>query len=406
MLGLRTPYRSAIPSVVGLELLLGDNGSIVGNLAVVNRKKERVHFVSGEFNIVSVREICNYLPPKIPVSICVEGKGVIHRILPADPSLSDDGYLKRVISNAKYDDFYVQVFPWEQQVMVSIVRREVLDSLITDLQLGTIVLLGVSLGTFALTYFLDHIPVIQSGEKAVGMHAFSFAEKRLGKYRFRQPEEIDRVKVLDVGGEIMNEYLLAPFAQAYMTISGVDDFGIATFSATKEYQSRLALMRAGKRLVIFFITLLLVNAVVMYYYTKETSSFLDDIDAIQSEIDDLKQHIHIRNHVLGGLLQNDVHLWTVAYMSDRIAAELPDEVWLTELRIFPLDEPASRKERRPVQSTSSIRISGACPDVPHVNEWIQKLRTLPFCKTVDLVKYNYDDRQGFGLFTLNLTMGP
>src|SRR3546814_20230528 len=58
----------------------------------------------------------------VPVAISINGKGIIHRMLPEDGV--DENGLKTVLPNAKAEDFYVQQTEWEGAKWLSVARRD------------------------------------------------------------------------------------------------------------------------------------------------------------------------------------------------------------------------------------------------------------------------------------------
>lgn len=400
----------SIPRVAGIEILLGEDDTSWGNIVVVKRQRGRVTFVNGEYRVMSLSAILKLLPNGVPVTLSIEGKGIIHRFVDEENGADDADYLQRILPQAKYEDYYAHVLASDGQRVVSVVRRPLVDRILAEFQSAQISVLSVSLGPFSLCCFETHLPSAASGERIVGGHVLSFSDGSLHAYRYQPLVSEDKIKSVNLGGEEMSEYLLVPFAQAFMEISDIDrdQHVIATLDHTaRDYRERLAFIRMGKMWLTFFIVLIGMSAAISMYYKGKTAGLsIHDDTMIQAEIDAVKKRLQNHIDVRDSLWQIDSRPWTMAYMADKIAAGLPPGAWLSELAIYPHDETRSNRERRPIHDHSCIRIRGTCTAVQLVNEWLQELRNLPFCESAEWVEYRYDDREQLGLFTIKLNLTP
>lgn len=401
-------YLRHIPQLAGVEVLLADGEVVDANLAIVKRTGNNVHFVRGEYGLTSFAAVRGHLPAGVPVALTVGGKGIIHRLLPENRGGSDAELLKQVLPNARSDDFYFQKSTFRGCTVLSVARRELVDGVMARLAAQGMVLLGIGLGPFTVELFNDYFPAPDGGEFTLGRHRFVCHQGMIGRYELLPPEGVSPGKRVDIAGEQLNERLLPAFAAAFSVISDIP-FAQPDVQQVHEraddHRHRWAFKRSGIALIAFFLILLLGNTLYFMHYTDKAAGFGgSDGLSIQNEIDALQRQFTEREALLDGLWPIEAPRWGMAYMADRIAGTLPDGILLDEMAVYPRDEVLTRKQRRPVHTPSAIRIKGTCAGMPQLNQWMKQIRGLVFCQSVELDRYAFDERNGVGVFGLQLTL--
>lgn len=403
-------YLKHIPQLVGVELLLADGEAFDASLVVVKRTGTKVHFVHGEYGLTTLEAIARYVPDGVPVVLTVGGKGVIHRLLPEERQGSDTDLLKQVLPNAKSDDFYFQKSTLGTRTVLSVVRRASMDAVIAQFGAQGMVLLGAGLGPFAADLFREYFPAADTDAFTFGRHRLMYQRGVFGGYELLPSEQVVSTKRMDIAGEQLNERLVPAFAAAFSAISDIPQAQLNVPKVREradDHRQRWAFRRSGIVLMAFFLLLLLGNVGYFMYYSDKVAGFAgSDGLSIQKEIEILQQQSSEREALLAGLWPIEVPRWGMAYMADRIGGTLPEGILLDEMAVYPRDEALSRKQRRPVHTPSAIRIKGTCADMPQLNRWMKQLRELAFCRSVELDRYMFDERNGVGVFGLQLTLEP
>jgi len=410
MLAALTSYLGHIPQLAGVELLLADGDRFTANLVTVRRRGGKVHFERGEYGLTAYGAIRQHLPTATPVVLTISGKGIIHRVLTGERGHSDAELLRQVLPNAKPDDFYVQLTELDRLCMVSVARRQQIDDIVKAAGDQGLELLAVTLGPFAVDAFKDYLIEPDKGSFAAGHHRFTVSDGKIAGYELLSGDAPDSGRPVDIGGEQLNARLVPAFAAAFLAISDIPFPQLPVsdvLSRAFGYRDQNAFRRSAVAVMAFFLLLLLVNAFFFMHYSEKVNGFAgSDALIIQREIKTLQEQAAERETLLHGLWHSSAPEWGMAYMADRLAGSLPDGILLSELAVYPRDEAASRKERRPVHSPSVIRIKGTCADAPQLNGWIQAIRQLAFCRAVEIDAYAFDQRNGNGVFTLSLTLSP
>src|SRR3546814_6531859 len=68
-----------IPVVAGLEMTILPDQEVAIRLAVVKRKWNTVSFEYGEYQLDSIQNAKAKIPAGVPLSVYLNGKGIIHR---------------------------------------------------------------------------------------------------------------------------------------------------------------------------------------------------------------------------------------------------------------------------------------------------------------------------------------
>ncbi|MFC3197339.1 hypothetical protein ACFOET_06920 [Parapedobacter deserti] len=410
MIASMTAYLRHIPQLAGVEVLLGEGGSFSANVALVRRAGRKVYFVRGEYGLTSYRAIKEHVPQGMPVMFVIGGKGVIHRAVAGGSEETGAELLKRILPNAKPDDFYMQMVDLDDITMVSVVRRSVVDASVGDAETFGLATIGAALGPFSLSIFGDAIFGGHTGGYTVGRHRMTLREGRITGYDLLAESDESDTKRVDVGGEQLTDRLAVAFASAFLAISEIPSAQLPVADAqhrASEYRGRWAFRRSAVVLMAFFIIVLLGNAFFFLHYSDSIADLAgSDGLSIQREIDELQRQSAERDALLYGLQHAAVPRWGMSFMADRLAGTVPEGILLDELALYPRDEGMSRKERRPVHLPAVIRIRGTCMDVTQLNGWVGAVRKLAFCRALEIDSYAYDERSGAGVFALKITLEP
>ncbi len=403
-------YLSRIPRLAGAEILLDEGGRLECSLAVVIRAGSRVRQERGEYGLDDYAALGRHVPPGVPLVVTLGGKGVIHRVFPAGGLQAGGDALRQVLPNARPEDFYMQHAVVAGADVVSIIRRDVLDGLLTRLDGEGLSVVQAGLGPFGILALGGGLVPADAGTLALGRHHLAIRDGRLEGYRLLPADSAPTGRAVELGGEPLNERLVPAFAAALLAIGDLPVAVVpvpALETRLADHRNGLAFRWSAMALGVCFVALLLGNALLFMHYNDKVDGFAgSDGLSIQREIDALRQQGRERDALLDGLWPEEAPGWGMAWMADRLAGSVPAGIRLSELSFFPRDEGRSRRQRRPVHAPATVRIKGTCGDIPELNGWIGRLRGLAFCRSVEIDAYDDDQRDAGGLFTLTLTLQP
>ena len=96
-------FRAKTIAEVHVNVIPGDTMDL--NLMILHNEKESLEIKHTKHFITSFEEFEREVPKKIPLSLILDGKGVIHKCI---SDRSDDPVISQVLPGAKEEDFYIQ----------------------------------------------------------------------------------------------------------------------------------------------------------------------------------------------------------------------------------------------------------------------------------------------------------
>jgi Tfp pilus assembly protein PilN len=88
---------------------------------------------------------------------------------------------------------------------------------------------------------------------------------------------------------------------------------------------------------------------------------------------------------------------------DQVAAMLPPEITLTNISVDPVDRVSSRAQRTPAFCSRKMQVTGNSQQIIPVNEWIARIKTRNWVKSVQMDSYIFDSEPNTGRFLITIT---
>ena len=134
----------------GVELVFNSKDSYTLIALELTSTKEGVE-VSRRFIDATLEELAKKNTKKIPIYFSIGGKGVIHKKVKAEDNVKDQELLNQVLPNASMKDFYLQQSKIEGfESWISVIRKDLLDSLIQKIEGLSLFGVQMYLGPFAI----------------------------------------------------------------------------------------------------------------------------------------------------------------------------------------------------------------------------------------------------------------
>ncbi|MEH6305268.1 hypothetical protein RYH73_06415 [Olivibacter sp. CPCC 100613] len=399
-------YARHIPLLAAVEATFTEKGLFM-QLVLLKRKANAIEVVRREGAISSIEKLISFLPKEVPLSLTLNGKGIIHRFVRRADLKEDTDLLRLVLPNAKKQDFYIQRCSQSNIDVLSIIRRDRLDELLQYFTNIRDRLLSVSLGPFHVTNLLSALSKEESASLQLAQHHFKLKAYEIEAYHWEENEQADHV--IRIGDEEMNERFVVAFALGFLVLSEMSIATLALDSLTGKIESKhqeWLFKRSAVLVGAFFLLVLLLNTFYFLHYNgKMADVSVSDASLLDKEIKQLKevlkgqeQLVEVINYTERGDKE------PLSYIADQLGASVPKDISLDELNFFPQDEAASRKERRPQYQSGLIRITGTTATVGALNHWVKVISMMPFSKEVALVDYKYDEKQQRAVFNLKLNL--
>lgn len=395
-------------SAVGLECILSADGIYLYNYVVLKKERNRLVTDLSGSSLSSAEALKEVVKTDLPVFLVLNGKGIIHRKFPYSEGEGDISLLNKIFPAANLQDFYIQkVVADDQSRIVSVIRKSVADSVLSDLKKIGFQVIGCSLGPFC---FQSLFPLLDNDSTAreviVSGHKLSLSTDNISNFEL---SDVPGSSVMLTGGEVVKPELVTGFAAVAPYFLPMGQSVEANMPLVKESREEFRQMKifktAGLSALIFFVGLLLVNFIVFMQLSNKHNEYDEQVSMSQGllrEYETLKMEVGQKKSFLDrtGLLEASRN----SFYADQIAMDIPGSILLSQMNIYPMKKKSGADEEDIAFTSGSILISGSCKKSTELNEWIGVLKGKNCIREVNIVNYTQDRSENTGAFSIALTM--
>lgn len=385
-------YLSNLKHLIGVEVLQLQ-GEWYYNIVELKQVKNNIDIVNKYLLVQDLSTITIF--QEIPVFVAINSQGIIHRTIDKTTSTIDKK-IQNILPNAKIDDFYYQLFPMVQGEILSIARKQTIDTIIQDLEAKGLNILNITLGSFHVQYLL---PLLRDKDLVdTSIHQLQFENNELSDFSTNQelPEETDIL----IGQNWLNTVLAVPFAAAFSGLLLIANH-VVEIPTIQKNQEEFIWGRLFKisltAILAFFLIGLTINFLLFTQYSKTNDTLSIQAGVKEQKLrtlDTLQQKLN-EQQGLTNLLASKT-----SYYSDRIASSMPSDIELFEMTISPKEKQTLYDEDTPTTyDNKSIIIKGNCKNSFIYNQWLKTLKNFDWVSEVKNVNYQdiNDDYSEFEL---------
>jgi Tfp pilus assembly protein PilN len=394
----------------GLEISIIGNGEWMIRSVTLKREKNKVIKEKQSHGISSLADLPKKASPGIPVAVAINGKGILHK--KALPDIDKGGLFEAILPNSNPNEFYLDISGQQGFLYASIIRKELLDKILSELtELGYKVL-SVSLGIAPLQYLLPFLNTERQGS-IMTSSCFLISlnqEKRIIDVSVipRRQEDVHPEVEYSIGDQYVNAGGLLAFGTAMSLIvegasvlSGIDNGYID--KAREEYRYFKFYKTALWTLLSGIFCLLLVNFFVYNY-------FFDKNTARQASLGLTREEEKRMEKLATSIQQKEKFIsqygWDrhsrISLYADRIAALMPGSATLTDLKINPLNTGSFLEASVLSFKEDTIQITGICEDPTELNRFVNNLRNIRDFQKVNIKSYLYKKETQNGIFFMEI----
>jgi hypothetical protein len=386
--------------VAGIDIFLLE-GSLDINYTLLQKNDEKVSIIEKQEGIAHITGLQNKIPKHTPVQLSLNGKGIITRSIQYSQEQAIDSVIHNIIPGADIRLLYYIVSGAEntKESEISIVRKEIIDPILSELISIKLFVTHVYMGTSSLQpgkNLLDSTNIVGK-----------FYTVHTGNNFKLEPIQSSSFSVHDIAGENLNGNTLLSFCNALnwylkkpISLSNITRF---TEEQTEEYLSfqKLKLSITIGLSAIFII--LLVNFLSFGALTKKSNqmnSFLSKNKNNMEIAKSIKQEVSIKEKYL---FDNNLLSGTkISYYCDRIGFLVPQGLKLTGLNIHPVQDKKPQTNKTSVFQNKLITILGS-GDNKGLQEFINSLEKEDWVADVDLESFS-TDKKNTSSFSLKIFM--
>ena len=263
-----------IEECTGVELSFLSGGELLISGVVLKLEKNKIvkkkefHFLS------SLEDLVQKVGVKLPLAITVNGRGILQKKLAARDLT--DRPVEAMLPNANPNDFYHSVTTLGELAVVAVIRKEVLDKIITDLQGLGFRVLSASIGITDVQNILPFFTFDERTFLSTPFFSILFTDGRqLTDIEFLAgvtPKEYEKVEY-NIGDQYVHSAALSGFGSATgLLAAGLDNetaFSQAAISQERENYKYFRYYKAGLwAMLAGLFAILLINFFVYNHYFR------------------------------------------------------------------------------------------------------------------------------------------
>ena len=388
----------ALKAVMGHEVFILPDGKYLYRSIVIRRNASGLIRYEDSKEGNSLGEIINK-NKTFPVSLVLNGKGILHKKLVIDPAVEDQIKLQKVLPNAKLADFYIQQSELYEDgtSYLSVIRRELIENVIGEYAKLKVEVISINLGPFvANNLFL--LSEQKTENELAGNYVLSWEQNRVAAWK-----EVEAGIVSDPSTHDtlpLNPFKLAFAAgvSLFTSIEHRNSWPIVVNAVRKFYEERKWKQIMGGVLIFLFVALF-INFLIFAMLNSQKNKKQAELNKYRleiSEYDKLQKDIALKSKYLQQ--SGYSHASTTSYFADQIAMDVPKTIRLSEISIQPVLE--LERNGNLSMMVGKIRIAGYCSLLIDLNKWVEDLKRKQWVKEIQLEDYKLERNQRDGKFTL------
>lgn len=371
-------------SYEGLEILEEEGREVYLLLRVVNKKGNLLIENSQRFE--SLETMSKEIDRKAPVFVCINTPAVLTKRLEKSGESSPASLVNQAFPNLDHTDFYYQILEQESISMVSIARKQTVDSLLKRLQDKGIRPFSIALGLSTVGSIIPHLKEshVQTAKWQLELHN--------GQLQGCSQETIDDTKVYEVNGLSLSSNDILSFSHILGYLGRnvpSNNFTGLLQSLSNQYQNQ-RMFQTGIRFALgFFIVLLLGNFLVYQHYFGKVGELNSSLEANGSRKDALQEltlSVESKRERVE-MLQKSSSSNATAHL-DALAMSLPNSILLEGMTYRPLEKTV-QKDKPILLEDSSLVISGISKDSGEFSQWLEKLEEQEWIANVETLDFDY-----------------
>lgn len=389
----------------GLEVIIKDNDIREYNMVIIKKEKSAVLIEKATNTFVSVDEILNYLPSKLPVSLVINGKGILTKEVDVKEN-NTQPLIEKVLPNVSTDEFiFNSTSSQSDTVFVTIIRKKIVDQILEEISHLNLHIVELLIGHTCIEGILPLLNVLPN-EINLPSARILLKQNKITQILIGQSEFNNCGYQL--GDESLAGYSLPAFAAAINFL--VINSGIPSskydkiLNSYKEYAYFKKFKIVGwTALIIIFLTLL-VNYLIFERYNSRYNQLSSEVTGY-SEL--ISQHNSLNDELARKeLLLNETGILNsslISFYSDRLANDLPNGITFTEMHLNPSIEKHSFKKDYSFE-TGIIQVTGTTNKSTTLNEWIKTIKQYNWIEGVTNINYNINTRVGRSANTFSIEL--
>lgn len=388
-----------------LEVNILEDNSYRFNLSILKKEKNRLNIEKTETQLDSFELLKSKIKRKLPIVIVITGKGIIFRKAAITPGVNNIEILRKLLPNAVPGDFYTcKSEIYNGQAFISVIRSELAEKILKIFNDHKLFVVGLYIGPLiseSVLEIADSLPEIMN----LSNYKITIKNRKIETCIIQQT---DKEEFYKIGDESVSSFTILSLSSGIKYLSNEKYNSFTEISTVNnnitEYKAFRSFRVLGAGFLGLFFVILLINYLLFDFYNSksdELSSRLTDYQGFLNNYNVLKKDLEDKKSMLtetGMLLPSKK-----SFFVDRIAADIPEGINLTELIINPIVRKQSEINKIDFIK-NKINIKGYTIKSTLLNEWIKKLKKYEWIREVKEFTYSSEDQfiNKPGAFTIEI----
>lgn len=376
--GLRNFLFGSMRRIAGVTVSFKNREEIVYHAIIVSKNRNSITIDSTVSGCNTLEKIKEALPQNCPVVVNIEGWGVLVKKL----SKNTDGVVDTTLIPDNNDDFEVFMHDQTENVIASVVRKELLTEVITEFRRLSLNLAGMSAGPGAVGLL---IPILgMDGKQPVGSWSLEIVGNEITEIKTLQEQEYCEYYF---GGESVSSLLLGSLGLVVGYLSGNTGSEPVNDNLNGAFVYRRLTFLSTLAVFLILFAALVINFLLFDRYSKKYDTVSNEYirnETIIRELRNAEEELKKREAIISGtgLERKNQFAW----YSDRLALLKPAKVLLTRLAIQP-PERKIQVGREIIFKSNLLIVEGETSDLIQVHYWINHIRKEEWVLDIELASY-------------------
>lgn len=390
MLDFLITYLSKGKTFYGLEVYQINDTIYYRLLKVIKKKGELIIADSQNFTELQKNNKSDQI--LIPTCLVYNTSGVISKALMEKSNLKGRAAVEHKFPGLDFEKFYFQISTFNNQSLISVVRKKDIDEYLTNLKKLKLNIIGFSLGPGSITGILDYVnhDVILTNTEKFTLDNGSGAKFSISKIENSVPI------TYDVNGlSITNSELIA-FSGILNFLSNTlghnSNFDIVVQRLQNQFKNSRTSHIILRLALVVVLLLLLSNFFFFNFYHNNVQL---SRESLVFENDNKKALTIMRGRVAEKEKKIDAALSIsnskTSYYLDKLGVTLPKSILLDQILYQPLKKPMQESKSIELHK-HRILVMGTSANSEDFSIWIANLEALEWVKSVETMDYDYKDK--------------
>lgn len=384
----------------GLEISEGAGG-IDFHMLEIKRKRQELT-LGAEQTYSNIEEALASMKKGAPLFLILNTTKVITKIDKPWVKGDEEEAVHKAFPNLDFNSFYYTLVKTDENSLISICKRNNLDTYLENLLELKVNVVDVCLGVSVLTTITDYLP---DGDIYISNGRLELKKKSIKKINpFTKVEGS-----MSLNYEMNDLTLTSSSLLGFSSVLGHilkrkethSNFEAVLLSLGSEFTHKRYFSLMFKYSLVFVLIVLFLNFLVFNHYYQEVGNIQETLavnNVDKDRVIALSKSVKIKEERVNAILLASNS--RTSFYLDHIAKNIPASILLSEVQYQPLKK-TIRTQRTIEVSKNLISIAGAVNNSDDFYSWIETLEKSSWVSNVETTNYDYDSNNS-SHFSLNL----